>query len=369
MNVLFVDDDPVVLSVLEAALRRQAPAWTLDFAGNGTDALRKMEAAPRDAIVVDLYMPEMDGATLLEAIERRWPTTLRVILSGHTDRDAILRSMRHAHQFLGKPPRAETLVALLERLRGMQSQLQWPQIRETLSRTRDLPPAPTTYLQLMRLLRQPECSADKVTAIVERDPAVAAKVLRLANSAYFRRSQPVRSIAAAIVRLGLSALVTLVLSAETFPETTDEHQRLADMRARSLLACLVATHIAPGDIDRDAAASAALLADIGPLLLGHLIQSLPQLPAPELRQLQAQVGADLLGLWGLPDAIVVAVAHQLRPAAVEPDRFDVTATVHVATALARSEEPDAEYLAELGVADRLPRWQHVAGSLRRDAGA
>lgn len=110
---------------------------------------------------------------------------------------------------------------------------------------------------------------------------------------------------------------------------------------------------------RETVTTAALLADVGLLLpdIGRLCGEVDiegkGFPS------HAEVGAYLLGMWGLPGTIVEAVAHHHRPQRVSHREFDTVGVVHVAVALSKESEPDHEYLRKMGVADQLPRWKAV----------
>ena len=67
-------------------------------------------------IVTDMRMPGMDGAQLLEQVQKRFPGVIRVVLSGYVERDAALRAAPVAHQFLAKPCDPALLLAVLERI-------------------------------------------------------------------------------------------------------------------------------------------------------------------------------------------------------------------------------------------------------------
>src|SRR5919204_542549 len=69
----------------------------------------------------------------------------------------------------------------------------------------------------------------------------------------------------------------------------------------------------------------------------------------------AELGAHLLGQWGLPDSIVEAVAYHHRPAALPQPRLDAVAAVAIACALVDG-DADPEYVAQIGAADRLDGW-------------
>src|SRR5450755_4506465 len=102
-TLLFVDDEPNVLQGLQRQLRPMRNEWDMHFVENGQKALDFMAAQPVDIVVSDMMMPGMDGAQLLSEVVRRHPQTVRLILSGHAEREAVLRLVGPAHQYLSKP--------------------------------------------------------------------------------------------------------------------------------------------------------------------------------------------------------------------------------------------------------------------------
>ncbi len=102
-RVIFVDDEPNVLSGFQRMLRPYRDDWDMRFALRGEDALAELDTEPVDVIVTDMRMPGMAGNTLLEIMRERHPDTVRVVLSGQVDDKAALRMAVLAHQFLGKP--------------------------------------------------------------------------------------------------------------------------------------------------------------------------------------------------------------------------------------------------------------------------
>ena len=81
-SILFVDDDPRVLSALRRGLRREA--LRIETAGNAREALARLEEEGFDLVVSDQKMPGMTGVELLKTIRARWPRTQRILLSGWT---------------------------------------------------------------------------------------------------------------------------------------------------------------------------------------------------------------------------------------------------------------------------------------------
>ena len=89
-RVLLVDDEPSVLRALSRLLRREP--YELVSTDNAAEALEMMTAAPADLIITDQRMPEMTGTELLEQIRTRWPNTIRMVLSGYSEVNAILEA-------------------------------------------------------------------------------------------------------------------------------------------------------------------------------------------------------------------------------------------------------------------------------------
>jgi len=114
-RVLFVDDEPAILSSLRNLLRRDRKRWDMAFATSGDAALAELAKAPFDVVVSDMRMPGMDGATLLSRIQAHHPGTVRIMLTGHADREAIMRALPALHELLSKPCEAEVLRGAIER--------------------------------------------------------------------------------------------------------------------------------------------------------------------------------------------------------------------------------------------------------------
>ena len=116
LAVLLVDDEPNITKMLKKLLTRARPDWTVVTAESGEQALVLFESTPFDVVVSDMRMPGMDGAELLERIFGLSPQTVRIILSGHAERDARDRALRVAHEFLGKPCTRDDIIGCIERV-------------------------------------------------------------------------------------------------------------------------------------------------------------------------------------------------------------------------------------------------------------
>lgn len=114
-TVLFVDDEPQLLSALKRGLRKMKNEWTLLFAGSGQEALSLLKEHSTDAVLTDMRMPGMDGAELIAEIRYLQPSTLRLGLSGYGEAEQILSSALFFHQFWSKPCGCEVIIDRLQR--------------------------------------------------------------------------------------------------------------------------------------------------------------------------------------------------------------------------------------------------------------
>jgi HD-like signal output (HDOD) protein/ActR/RegA family two-component response regulator len=392
-HILFVDDDPDVLDGLRDALRPRRREWRMTFVTSGEAALGVLESEPVDVVVSDLRMPRMDGAAVLTAVARLQPDAVRIVLSGHADPETIGRVAAVAHRILVKPSPIDAVVRVIERSCVLLDVTGEVQLIRAAAGACALPSPSSTYVELAELLGRVDVTTEQVAAVLERDIAMVAKVLQLANSAYFGRREPVSSLHDAVTLLGQETLRALAISAEAFqqfhiPAPIPCFSRNA-VQDRSLQVARLAHKLSEGDSDADAddAFAAGLLLDVGllvlaahePEYLGEVLLTAEREGRPvhevELDRhgiTHAEIGAHLLALWGLPHTIVEAVAYHHRPMRSPIPAFDAIATVHIADALVadmqigKAAGPtgpsriDRDYVEHLGVTGRIAEWQQLA---------
>lgn len=399
-RVLFVDDEPAVLDGLRDLLRRHRRRWDMAFAGGGEAALAELAARPADVVVSDMRMPGMDGAELLRRVKAEHPRAVRLILTGHAEREAIFRALPVAHQFLSKPCDPEALANTIERACELQALVHDEALARVLGGIDSLPSPPGCYWKITHALADPAVSLQQVGAILLEDPVACAKLLQLVNSAYFGLAKPVADVLHAVSLLGLEMVRSLILTAHLLRAT--EHAPAVPgfsyqhLHASALLTAKVARRMMAGGPLAQACFTAGLLHDIGKVVIAMcfpekfalLIAAAagePDFSVAREKDLlgftHAEVGAYLLGLWGLPAPIVEAAAYHHEPARVAQRGFEVVGCVYVADALLRRSVPptpgvsddgaplDEEYLASLGVADRLPEWRAIAAEEARAWGS
>jgi HD-like signal output (HDOD) protein len=388
-RILFVDDEVALLNGLRNVLRRERKRWDMSFAVGADEALAALRSAPFDVVVTDMRMPGMDGAELLARIREDYPRTSRLVLSGHAAREAAVRALAVAHQFLSKPCDAASLRSVVERTHLVHSLIQSDRIKTVIGGIERLPVVPDVYLALQRAAADPNAGLSVIAGIVEQDPALSAQVLQLANSALFGLAQPVTTIAHAVTCVGLTTVKALALTAQLFllaQKHESEAMDLGRLQQAAVATARVARRFLGNHPKAEEAFTAGLLHDTGKLVLAIGLRDdflratrlaseqsrpLPLIEKELLGTTHAEVGAYLLGLWGLPFSIVEAVLLHHEPGRVTDGPCDVLAAVHAADALADLGSRDGKNLADpaeldiafferTGFAQAMESWRAIA---------
>lgn len=196
---------------------------------------------------------------------------------------------------------------------------------------RTLPSVPAVVVQVLDLAQDPDSGTAKLAKVIARDPALVAKILKVANSAWCGVRREVTTLDQAVSLLGLNGTMSLALSfsltrgLKPFRTISFDHQRYW---RRSVIAA--AASVAAGFMVRAASREelflAGLLQDIGMLILNEAMPEYGKLTASavqdhgrlveiERRELQAdhaEVGQWFLHRWGLPDRLVGAIQASHR---------------------------------------------------------
>lgn len=393
-RILFVDSDENVLQGLKRLLHSQRKCWNMTFVKSGQDALVMMEREAVDVIVSDLRLAEVDGITLLDAIKKRYPQVVRIVLSSESDRDWIMKSVRVSHQFLSKPCRPAVLKDTINRNCMILDLMRDTSVKRVVSRMETLPSLPSLYAEIMAAIQSPNASIAQIGRIITRDMAMTAKILHLVNSAFFGFPRHISNPAQAAVLLGLNTVKALVLSLQIFSQFEAKNLPAAFLEQlwqHNIRIGEQSKLIAEGErqekITIDHAFMAGLLHDTGKLILAAnfpedyqrvlaLFQAGGQCLYDSENEIfgvtHSEVGAYLMGLWGLPLPIVEALAFHHFPERSVAREFGPLTAVHIANSVSGRTKDDVglrvdrDYLNALGLMDRLPVWEELLAPTNRN---
>ncbi len=320
-----------------------------------------------------------------------------------------------------KPSNAETLKYTVERVCKLQDLLRSETLRNMIAGIRRLPTLPQLYNLIVAEMQSKEPSLKKVGHIISQDVSMSAKILQLVNSNFYGLPLKIADPQQAAVYLGVDTLKSLVLSIDVFSSFTEDAElrgfSLAEMWKHSLMTSRLARDIARAVTSDGKAAEEAMVAgilhDIGKLIL---LKAPMQYKKVEdfieksgcgrveaeyavMKTSHAELGAYLLGLWGIPDNVVEAVAFHHNPSKLLEDifvtqgkssnkgiemetvkkqltGFAIVTSVHVANALMMQEVSSSSattfpyiyirYLGKLNVTDKLPKWAERCNKIRQE---
>ena len=237
---------------------------------------------------------------------------------------------------------------------------------------------PEVAFEVIRVADHAESSAMKVANTLSKDPSLSARVLRLANSAFYGMSRNVSSVQESVIVLGMRTTKSLSLVAASFPWL---HVALKGKGLKPELLwnhCISCAHFSKiiarkvDNVDAEQLFCIALLHDMGTVALyltleaefNQLIKAakVSGVPFDELeRNLldfdHAELGAALAESWNLPKTYSEAIRYHHRPSALEQTNT-LADILHVADILVRSRGiseglDGAFYLRDEGAFERL----------------
>ena len=391
-RILFVDDEKNVLDGVRRMLHSSRNEWEMEFVTSGQAALQACNSRAFDVVVSDLRMPGMDGADLLGQIRDLYPATARIILSGYSEIALAARAVHVAYRVLAKPCDPVDLKATIGRVCTLQDVLNKPVLQTIIGTLGELPSLSSTYIALNNALRDDNVSLSGIASIIEQDIAMSAKILQIVNSAFFGLSQRVSCLEHAVSYLGMDTIRTLALYSEAFrafvpdkriPASLWEATQRHSQRTVTIAGTFPLTR-KMAEVTR----MASLLHDIGTLVLATVVPdqfcsvlanmnaecvSQSDSEATLIGATHAEIGAYLLGLWGIDNIIVEAIAHHHHPARIISTSFDCSVAVYLADLLAHEidahpddaeglelSESDRSELSRLGYFDKFPEYRRKA---------
>lgn len=377
--VLVVHGNPDELDALRRILEQDWCTWNVEYADNPAAALAILERTPIDVIVADTHIT---GADLLGEVRRRHRGTARLVLSAESSQADFARVVSVAHQFVRQPCRPDDLRVAVGRAVQLRSQLDVDQLLSDVSEVDVLPSPPAVFQDLIAVADSPEATAKTIAGVIERDVALSAKILQLANSAFFAPRDRISSLEQAVVRLGVRVIRSLILTdhiTRDFTGPASVQRWMSQLNDHGYEAARLAKLLAPKG-KKDDAFCAALLHECGQLVFArgrpgvfdaHLrireerACTLAEVEEETFGFTHAQAGAYLLSLWGFaPDLVTAVACHDEAPSPDAPR--DLVQAVQLAHRVVESkvacvcgaahEATEDDWVAMFGIEREVAEW-------------
>lgn len=382
-RILFAGGDPLWFAETKRDISGLHPEWTCVRAAD----ISKIQ--PPDWQAADAFIVEgrATGARdWLEELRAERENLICLVRCDMADHGTLERWKGTGHPIASTHNDASLLVSSLLRTARLQQWAADPAMKRLLPQIRKLPTTPKFYDELTVELRSEECSLENVAALLRQDPVMSAKILQLANSAFFASRREVTDMLDAAMILGSERIKSLVLLAGVFSQygaAKDAGYNIDSIVTHSLQVGAYARTIVLNETKdlrlAEAAFTAGVLHDVGKMILaGNLPQQCKEMRNVRLTRkipdheaereifgaTHATIGACLLASWGLPLSILEAVAWHHEPEQAGDSGFSPLAAVHAANAFAHQtdgtpSQSNTEYLERCGAGKGAARWRQM----------
>ena len=319
-RILVANADPHRLAEYGRALEQE---WTVKLVTGPEAALAEMAAQPFDVLVADCALAGANqGVELLDRIHTEYPKTIRILLAGELDKEQRMADVKGSHLILTKPCDRETLRSAIQRALAIDLWLANDRLRELVARLRTFPIVPSLYLEVTNALRNPHVTTSEVGAIIARDMAMMTKLLQLTNSACFGLPRKINDPVEAVGILGFETVKSMVMTIKLlsqYDKVKPVYFSIDRLWRHSTEVARISRRLAMMHEDdpvlAESAFTAGLMHDLGKLVLAsnfdeqysgaQALARQQHLPLWEVEKQifgasHGEIGAYLLGLWGMP---------------------------------------------------------------------
>lgn len=369
-------------------LNRLEQQSDVSYAPNSEHAIQALGLNDFDAVVTDFKPDPSFELPFLARVMNRFPNVIRMMIINLLGKPAITTDGT-ANQYLTTPCQSEVLISAIDRAQLMSTWFRDAAMKPLLAQMKKLPTVPAIYMRVMKELQSDSADLNAVGAIISEDFNLTVRVLQMVNSAACGLGRTVSSPVEAIHFLGVERIKGLVLMAglSRGELAKDSPLCVEALWAHSIQVAKISRAVvkAAGKPElAEESFTAGLLHDVGKLLLAV---NIPERYNPILKRSGAeklplhviekevlgvtheQIGACILGTWGLPGSIIAGLAFHHYPERLGVEGFQVTTAVHIANAFAHgwtrknsAVDLDVNYLRELGITTQLDSWQQQFGN-------
>jgi HD-like signal output (HDOD) protein len=330
-HILFVEHQGQILQQAMRTLAVERPAWHIMRVTTPEAALEIMSQYQIGVLIAECAANWTACEQMFKRFKAQDPAVVRIALVGEMDNRCRPDSFLYINQFLVSACAPIVVQQVIENgLMVWAMAMTNPRMVELVMNLRSIPTPPMLYFDIKDELDSPQGSLQGIARLLSRDPALTAKILKIANSGLYAPSRSITDLGMAIGLLGTDLVLALVLGAHLYNQLPVPGLNLDKMWLHSMAVSSLAKKIAEDEIgDRQlasAAGVAGLLHDVGQLVLlaqdaasyfGAIHrcegneEKLVEIEREQFGVDHAQLGGYLLALWGLPENIVDAVrGHQ-----------------------------------------------------------
>jgi HD-like signal output (HDOD) protein len=328
-NLVCIEAQGRTLAPLLPDLSASRSDWHVVRAGSESAVLDLLGQYPVAVVIASYGGATRKCAELFAAIGALSPATIRMAIAPPQVDGRLPDSIDLVHRYLPHDCTSPQLELAIDRaLRVWVRSQANKQLVQLVAGLKSLPTPPMLYFEIKEALDSPRGSLRTASRLIAKDPAVTAKILKLANSGLFAPARTVTDLDRAIGLLGSEMVLGIVLSVQLYDSLPVPGLNLDKLWVHSMAVSAMSRTIVmdeTGDRQQAAAAGVAgLLHDVGQLILvvrdpARYFSIIRSCDTNEHRLVEiererfgidhARLGSYLLDLWGIPDEIVDTVEH------------------------------------------------------------
>lgn len=356
-SILFVDDDKSILK----SIKREffSSDYNVFFAEGGEEALKILYENKIDILITDIMMPQMDGHELLKKVKYLYPSIIRLVLSGYTDQKIVFKIINTnlAKTFLNKPWKENELIDTIEGIFHINEKLNNDYVKQIINSSNKLPTLPGMFSKINNLVEDDKSDIDDIIELINTDPVIASKILKVVNSAFY--GVKTASIKTAVLKLGLENLKAVIITSEIFSSGDSYYEDLLWKHSNltNKITSFIYQYIYNKKIP-DNYSTAGLLHDLGKVVFlkmfeekyEKVLRMKEEKPELSISSCESNVfnfsheelGAIIFNYWDLPSAIVEVTLNHHNPMKSSNQFKDIVSIVHL-----------ADYFSWIGLNDRF----------------
>ena len=327
-QLIFVETQGQILQRLRSDLMGSRPDWHILFVVETSAALKLLSQRTVGIVLANFGEDKTGCVDFFRELREKAPEVIRMGLLADQHKDTLESSLEFAHECIAADCASSEIEVFITRgLSAWGRTRKNPRLATLLSNLHTLPTPPALYFDIRDELESPTGSAQSVAQIIARDPAITAKILKVANSGFYATPRTIADLYEAITLLGMEMVQALVMAAHLYAQLPLPGLNLDVLWRHSIAVATLAKEIAVEEGVNRATVSicaiAGLLHDIGELIFlanapdpyyamvrraGGDERALLQMELEQFGVGHPELGALILSLWGLPEAVVQAIA-------------------------------------------------------------
>ena len=210
-SVLFVENQTNDPQSLGNQLQLHQDKWDLTLVASGKEALESMREQKVDVLICPTMLTDMAGFALIKMVDRTAPHTVRMVLTDKEEFTNTVRSIPEAHQIIKTPCGPKKMANTISRSTQLLETLQKDSLLAAVGSVKQLPALPRIYADLVKILADPDAGTAEIGELVRQDIGLTGKIMKMANSAFFRRANEITNVRMAATLLGFNLIKNLVL--------------------------------------------------------------------------------------------------------------------------------------------------------------